>query len=415
MEELTTSYERFDTRIWRTGYAPFDTMGTMVIPFYQRRSRSSNPSWREQVARKTNATTPYSRMNSTMMERLRCKIAIRYKTAGKIPTEIGVHMPVWDAFSSPSGPDTCSPKAINQALGYFLSQINGLNSPLKGGTVVAELKSTLRMIARPFTAAYHLFRQYRGRAGAIVRRFLNRRNWRVRRKGLKEANKKLADLWLEYSFGIQPFISDVKQGIIAYERWCEEVHGLTPIWGTGTDESLIAQTSPYNVELSQNIATTGVYKSLLKSSCRFKGEYGYRVGPEGPIDRAKQLCGFTLSEFIPTLWELLPFSWLADYFTNVGTILTALHTSTSNVLWYCRTDKAIRVQTWTARCNWAKIKSRFSADATLAVDQQGSMVMETKGLVRSVPPLGVPGFVFKIPGLTTQWANMLAVLTQRLR
>lgn len=412
MEELTTDYERFETRSWRTGYAPFDNKGVSVIPFYQRRSRNSNPKWREQVALKQNATVPYSRMSSTMSERLRCMIAIRYKTAGRIPTEIGVHTPVWDAFSSPSSPDTCSPKAINQALGYFLDQINGLNSPLKGGVIAGELKKTLQTIAHPFTAAYNLFRQYRYRADAVTRRWLYYRNRKVRKKGLRAANKQLANLWLEYSFGIQPLINDVKNGIVAYERWCEEYHGSVPIWGTGTDESLLFQTAPYNVELSQNIATTGVYKSVLKSSCRYKGEYGYRVSAEGPTDRAKQLCGFTLSEFIPTVWELLPFSWLADYFVNVGTILTALHTSVGNVLWYCRTDRAIRVQTWTARCDWAKIKSRFPADAYTALDQQGSMVMETKSLVRSVPPLGVPGLYFKVPGLTTQWANMLAVLTQ---
>lgn len=412
MEELTTYYERFETRSWRTGYAPFDTAGVAVIPFYQRRSRNSNPSWREQVARKSNATTPYSRMTSNMTETLRSKIAIRYKTAGSIPTEVGIHQPIWNAVASPSWPDVCSPKAINQALGYFLNQINDLNSPLKGGVVVGELRKTLKTIAHPFTAAYYLFRSYRYKADAITRRWLYYRNRKVRKKGLRAANKQLASLWLEYSFGIQPLVNDVKKAIIAYERWCEEFHGITPIWGTGTDESLSSQTSPYNVEVSQKIATTGIYKSIIKSSCRFKGEYGYRIGAEGPVDRAKQLCGFTLSEFIPTLWELLPFSWLADYFTNIGTIITAMHTAVSNVLWYCRTDRAIRVQTWTARCDWAKIKSRFPADAYVAIDQQGSMVMETKSLVRSVPPLGVPGLFLKIPGLTTQWANMLAVLTR---
>lgn len=409
MDQFTTDYERFEWRTWRTGYAPFDNKGVTVIPFYMRRTRNSNPGWRAQVANKSNATTPYARLSSRMTERLRCKIAIRYKGVGGIPTEVGVHTPVWGATSSPSWPDACSPKAINEALGYFLSQINGLNSPLKGGVVVGELRKTLRMIAHPFIASYKLFKQYKKRAERLIRK---RKPRRVSKRGLRLADKALASLWLEYSFGVQPLINDVKSGLVAYERWCEEVHQATPIWGTGSDESLTSQTSPYDVEVGSNIATTGTYKAIIKSSCKYTGEYGYRVGLEGPVDRAKQLCGFTLSEFVPTLWELLPFSWLADYFTNVGTVITSMFTSTSNVLWYCRTERAIRRQTWTARCDWARIKSRFPADAILVLDQQGSMVMETMSFARSVPPLGVPGFIFKFPGLTTQWANMLAVLTQ---
>lgn len=411
MEQTYTDYERFENRTWRIGYVPFDSKGVTVIPFYNRRTRNSNPNWRSQVANKTNATQPYSRLSSRMSERLRAKIVIRYKTAGTISTEVGLHAPVWDTISSPVLPDSVSPKAINQALGFFLEQVNSLNAPLKGGVVVGELRKTLRMIANPFVSSYRLLRAYKRNAEALKRKFLRTR---PTKSGMREANRRLASLWLEYSFGLKPFLNDVQSGIVAYERFCSEKQGVKAIWGIGSDESLLASKN-FESYYGVNIFTIGTYKSILKSSCKYAGEYGFSVGQEGPVGRAQQLCGFNPSEFVPTLWELLPFSWLADYFVNIGTIITATFTSTGNVLWYYRSDRAIRVQTWGARCDWARTKPMFPSDAYIAVDQQGSMVMETMTFARSIPPLGIPGIVFKFPGLTTQWANMLAVLTQARR
>jgi hypothetical protein len=46
--------------------------------------------------------------------------------------------------------------------------------------------------------------------------------------------------------------------------------------------------------------------------------------------------GFTPSEFIPTAWEILPWSFLVDYFLNIGDLLSASVTDTSNVAWVNR-------------------------------------------------------------------------------
>jgi len=43
------------------------------------------------------------------------------------------------------------------------------------------------------------------------------------------------------------------------------------------------------------------------------------------------LFGFQPSEFLPTAWELLPWSFLADYFSNIGDCLTAWSTVTDKV------------------------------------------------------------------------------------
>jgi hypothetical protein len=43
------------------------------------------------------------------------------------------------------------------------------------------------------------------------------------------------------------------------------------------------------------------------------------------------LFGFTPSELVPTAWELLPWSFLVDYFVNVGDVLSSAVTASSNV------------------------------------------------------------------------------------
>jgi len=349
-----------------------------------------------------------------MIAQGRCYITARYNAPGNVKAEVGIQMPIWDAMSSPTVPDICSPKAINEALGGFLNQISSLNSPLKGGVVLGELRKTLGTIARPFVASYKLLKAYKRQAEritiALLRKLKRDRKKGVSKRGLREAHKKLASLWLEYSFGIMPLVNDVGNAIVAYQKWCGQAVAVAPIWSSGSDESLVS-TDTFTKTPAFNISTIGVKTVKLQSKCRFGGEYGHRVDQQGNVDGALRACGFQLSEFVPTIWELLPFSWLADYFANVGTIITSTFTSTANVLWHYRTTKATRTQEWTARCNWAKCGPLIGPGATLVLDQQGDMVMETTSFTRSVPQLGVPGLVFKIPGLTTQWANMLAVLT----
>lgn len=417
-----------EMRNYREGYGPFSSRTVTGFTVYQRRTRNSNPNWKDQVANKTNATTPYARFDSRFKSLVRTHASYRCTING-IPAQCGFVGHYWGGvYSSPFAKDTVSSKAINEALGRFLHQIGQRNSPLKGGIVIGEMKKTLKMIYRPFRAVFDLCKSYLLKyrsavKGRVLRRIRGKLYWLRRSRltgkptmaGMIDARKFLANLWLEYSFGLKPLLSDIESGLTAYRQYVDNPQGAEAIWGTGRDEGLVSDT-PFDETISQGIWLVGNRRITLDHSVKFVGEYGYRLSPQqGNVDRALWLCGFRPEEFVPTLWELLPFSWLVDYFSNVGQILESLTVATGNVLWYCRSDRVIRRNTQTSRMNWGKTKLWVPAGAFAAADVQGLIELETISFSRTVPPLGVPGFVFEIPGMPTQWLNMVAVLQNLTR
>jgi hypothetical protein len=69
---------------------------------------------------------------------------------------------------------------------------------------------------------------------------------------------------------------------------------------------------------------------------RYKGAVVAQV--KGPSWQNDDLFGFNPQNFIPAAWELLPWSFLADYFSNIGDILTASIVSTKHLAYTNRTE-----------------------------------------------------------------------------
>jgi hypothetical protein len=56
------------------------------------------------------------------------------------------------------------------------------------------------------------------------------------------------------------------------------------------------------------------------------------------LERIISMSGFDLRSFVPTVWELVPYSFIVDYFSNVGDCLMALGVDTSGVTGLWRTE-----------------------------------------------------------------------------
>lgn len=52
--------------------------------------------------------------------------------------------------------------------------------------------------------------------------------------------------------------------------------------------------------------------------------------------RALELSGFNWNEFLPTIWELIPYSFLIDYGTNIANVVCGWFTDTSGLGWCYR-------------------------------------------------------------------------------
>ena len=128
-----------------------------------------------------------------------------------------------------------------------------------------------------------------------------------------------------------------------------------------------------------------------------------------PVD-ALEPFGFTIDSWAPTAWELLPWSFLIDYFTNIGDVISAGTVSRSSLAWSRRTQVTYQIVDMVARGNEAKCKAWLGSYFLSAEmpDVRGRYVRR-RVLREPTTSLGIPTLSFEIPGLPTQWANMTAL------
>jgi hypothetical protein len=250
---------------------------------------------------------------------------------------------------------------------------------------------------------------------------------RKRLSGTSQQMKKtysgiVADTYLEYAFGIAPLISDTKAIAEAYARFNHEASGgyiPTRTRVTGKGETTVTANQ---VTVGQVSSCAIVYKTTLKRETTFGCKYVCGLSTShfaafGTNDRLIQLLGFTPGSWIPAIWEVVPWSFLIDYFTNIGDILQASVTSTAGVTWI---SKSVKTQTkWSSYSpvDPTLTAARVKADGYTVGSGGGSCgsyeAIRTT-LVRTVPTtLGLPSFSASLPSEASKYVNMAALLLSR--
>lgn len=227
------------------------------------------------------------------------------------------------------------PLGLNQTItAGILSKAQEAINEFQGGVFIGEFRETLSMLRRPAASALTLCKRLR----SIERTFIQRRRaiekWYAsleittaaqRRSANRAYNQRLAALlklwgqeWLKFRFGVLPLISDVTS---AQERLVR--------LNLERKHKYVAYNMSETKDMFKPIAgSQGLFgwswQEMVQTSARASGSGGVMVQAlhsNSIGDPAN--WGLQLSNFVPTLYELVPWTWLVDYFTNVNEILNA--------------------------------------------------------------------------------------------
>jgi len=263
----------------------------------------------------------------------------------------------------------------------------------KSGVFVGELAETLHMIRNPAAALRRGVDDY---LSDVKKRF-----GRVdRSKRLKIASES----WLEYSFGWAPLFSDIKSGARALAEY--NLHRRPK------ETIIVSSVESESDTLSSDliIGALGTHALCTRTtSCqiRFKAKLAMDEFSDGKDLRTS--LGVTPSEVLPTAWELIPWSFLIDYFTNIGDLISAYSQPTISLAW-CEKGEMISqrcdtlhspIQDWLGSVAWADSYT-FSPSRVEIERIIKDRASYTGGFL--------PSFRLKVPGFDSlKWLNIGAL------
>lgn len=161
--------------------------------------------------------------------------------------------------------------------------------------------------------------------------------WRPPRppRSPREAASKVGETWLQYNFMVAPLVGDIVRMGTAVDQINRRVDEINRLYGgTGLRRTVtVFNGSEHAVSTSSVVQSAGVFiqprfdiiTSVTKRvHVRWEPTSRCGLAPSPAQRRAwatRAVLGLTLD--LSTLWEITPWSWLADYFGNVGTYLKA--------------------------------------------------------------------------------------------
>ncbi len=304
---------------------------------------------------------------------------------------------------------TSAISADNQALSRAYASLNAVQQQFQGVVFLGELKETLHLLKHPFKGVEDFVKSYYKdlRSSKSFKRLKEKRSRANRNSFLQTA----ANAWLETAFGIKPLLSDCKDLTEAVLRQRYGVKSST-ISGSGFSIKAKDDFSYMSLGNTGEAKISFVDQTIL--SVRYKGRVdGTATAAYGSAEGLRAALGFNLESFVPSLYELVPYSFLADYFSNLGDLINAGCSSQAGLKFVVRTERLVSSRVGViSPYNKNGSSGRWWTGST----SPGSIFISQSTVSRSSSSkLGMPTLEFSFPGADMHSANILALIKSNER
>lgn len=387
------------------------------------------PNWRYKVAHGLNATTQFDAETSSLdytpgsiFLGKWCSSSQQFGFFQYDGDLFQAHNIVWDR--PPAAPSVIDPKTRDEALARAISDARSKQSHFRGGNFLAELTDTLRGLRNPAKGFRDLLDVYRRNARKRAKRAVGRRALPVTQHDFrrlekdapdvaKAAQRALSDTWLEHNFGWAPLLSDAADAYKAIRALSARTP-LARFYGfSSNDETPTYASSTKNLEITPMDFTV---RTVLKYDVTIYGAVKVEVDAP-PSGQAIEEMGVQAQDFIPAVWEAIPYSFLVDYFSNVGSVIEAVSFPRSDLAWVSRTYRNHSIRS----TEQVAIRSSSPAYPTSNSNKVWSFtpprVQWTRTRVNRAQYTGslVPSLRLEIPGSKNwrKWLNIAALARMR--
>lgn len=297
----------------------------------------------------------------------------------------------------------------NQALADFYNNSWDALRSLQSGVFLGEVRETLKMLKNPARTIRDSLNSYATDARRRYRKATHH-NGRYIPSSAHRGQRALADTWLEYAFGWRPLISDIKDANSAFVRLAKAPYEFQRVRGYSEAPSDL-RSSRSAVPVIVDLGSSGLtlYREwaryTAKVQCRYLGEV--RVKVDTPYTMAREVLGFTWNDFVPTVWELIPYSFLVDYFSNIGDVISAWSFPNGSRTWHNRTRRTEATLVVLGKPRPPNPYNGCKITTSTVPDLQVELTSKT--VLRDQNILGFPSVTFEIPGSSSKWLNLAAL------
>lgn len=382
------------------GYVAANRSSSYVNTWTEWRNGSEDPFWWKKVRDLENATGNLNAFKVEIGEHRVPFYAVRDVTGGYsyegffMPTVLG---------AIPSSISSVVPavnEAENEARTAFYSECQSKIQEIQSLVELGELAETVNFVTGTMRGIRRHTVEYLRNAMPIIRGYI---------LNPASALRDLRDLYLAYTYAVKPLMGSIEDayGVLTNDfrvkRGCQGVGGgeidRRDMIFAGPQFSTINQADcALHTFVCHKSTVKVLYRGLL-SSARFNGS---------TAAQATQRLGIQFQDFVPSIWELLPWSFVADYVSNVGNVLYGLSFDRRYFRWVYRTQEVRHEFT-------GKVAMFYSASGN-RYETGGSVPFTLRQVTRAqishnwVP---IPDFALEIPDMH-QLFNILALLsTQR--
>lgn len=359
-----------------------------IINTFRSRSGSDNPGYKAAIAAGSCATTGFIASET----KINPKGGVVNGVGGTVAKRL-YYMSSGN-YDSPDLPPSIAPNSqgLDRATENFVRKARSAISSTKGMTVLGELRETIGMLKHPVSTLRRHADDY---LNAVKKTALKSKG--ISKRSLKHT---LSDTWLEYSFGWTPLIHDVRD-IMGTIKELGAKASFESVSSSGSVEAVSFSTGGGTFGNTQLLRLT-TRRDTFSSKVNIYGAVKHELSQKG-FDALKTDFGFTPSEFVPTVWELIPYSFLVDYFSNVGNALSVASFPTNQLAWSSST---------TIHRSKRESNSVFVPRPDVSGGGSQSYSSERKSVSRTVAQtITVPRIRLELPSFSGQYLNLAALFT----
>jgi ribosomal protein S17E len=293
-------------------------------------------------------------------------------------------------------------RADEDAAGKLISAYARTMSSLEGQVLAGESREAIQMIGNRGRGLYNsvaglVTRMRRMSEPARKRRI--RQRYRtlagVQPVDVKAISKSLADTYLETVYGWVPLLNDIraaKEVLNEYRPPFEYVQGSN-VDVQGTVSTTSAEVTQGVLAYSREYRRVDRYS--VNYACMARLYYGQNV----PTRDLFRNAGVTLQAFVPTIWNLIPYSFLIDYFMNVNEVITGYSYWDSMPGDFARCILHETHQTWWAGNARPSLAAPTFEPKVISQPSTIDVIVRSFHRTRHSTGLPLPRLHFRMPGL----------------